>query len=102
MKTRSILAAALFSAALIGSLPSASARTYVEVEVAPPPARVEVVPAARRGYDWAPGYWGWDGRRHVWVKGHYVRARSGYHWVPHRWNEREGRYRMEEGHWERR
>src|ERR1700687_3261038 len=52
MKTRSVWSAALFSAALIGSLPSASARTYVEVEVAPPPARVEVVLAARRGYDW--------------------------------------------------
>lgn len=102
MKTRTVLSAALFSAALIGSVPSAMARAYVDIEIAPPAPRVEVVPAPRAGYEWAPGYWNWNGHHHVWVGGHYIHARAGYHWVAHRWDARGGRYHMEEGHWERR
>jgi hypothetical protein len=33
----------------------------VIVGVAPPAARVEVVPAPRVNYVWAPGYWRWNG-----------------------------------------
>jgi hypothetical protein len=80
---------------------SGEARVYVDVDVAPPPPRVEVVPAARVGYVWAPGYWDWRARRHVWVKGHWVRERHGYRWEPHRWVEREGRWHFEEGRWAR-
>ena len=38
---------------------SAVAATYIDVRVAPPPPRHEMVPAARPGYVWAPGYWDW-------------------------------------------
>ena len=47
----------------------ASARVYIDVDIAPPPVRVEVVPVARVGYVWAPGYWYWSGHQHVWVGG---------------------------------
>ena len=50
----------------------ASARTYVEVDIAPPAPRYEVIPEARVGYVWAPGYWTWSHRRHVWVNGELV------------------------------
>jgi hypothetical protein len=71
-----------------------AARTNVElfVDVAPPPARYEVVPAPRVGYVWVPGYWDWRGHRHHWVSGRYIRHRPGYYYEPVRWSERGGRY----------
>lgn len=96
--------AAIFCAALgIGAsvLPSASeARVYVDVDIAPPPPRVEVIPHARVGYVWAPGYWVWNGHRHVWVRGHYIRAHRGHHWVADSWEDRHGRWHYRRGHWD--
>ena len=73
------------------------------VDLAPPPARVEVVPAPRAGYIWAPGYWRWDEprREHIWVEGRFIEARPGYRWRSHAWVPRENRYYFEEGRWER-
>jgi len=76
-------------------------RTYVvDIQVAPPPDRVEHVPPPRHGYVWAPGYWRWDHGHHVWVKGHYVHERQGHQWVNHHWVQRGDRWHFEEGHWE--
>ena len=80
--------------------PAASQGAYVNVQFgAPPPARYEAVPAPRRGYVWAPGYWEPRGHRHVWRAGHWVQARPGYVyrqpvWVQHgnRWDYRSGRW----------
>jgi hypothetical protein len=77
-----------------------SARTYVDIDVAPPAAQVEVVPAPRVGYVWAPGYWNWEGHRHVWVGGRWIHERSGHHWVNDSWEQREGRWHYERGHWD--
>ncbi|HEY1437147.1 MAG TPA: YXWGXW repeat-containing protein [Casimicrobiaceae bacterium] len=96
---KKILVAALALGAI--SVPIVSEARTVIVEVAPPPARVEVVPAARVGYVWAPGYWNWNGHRHVWVAGRWVGERHGWHWEPHHWEEREGRWHFHEGGWRR-
>lgn len=100
----SIRARIVVAALALGAIavPVASeARVYLDVEVAPPPPRVEVVPAPRVGYVWAPGYWNWNGRRHVWVGGSWQRERRGYHWAPHNWVQRDGRWHFDRGHWER-
>ncbi len=76
-------------------------RNGVDVVVRPPAAKVVVVPAPRSGYVWAPGYWRWNGREHVWVDGQWMRERSGSRWVPAHWEERGDRWHFEEGHWER-
>jgi hypothetical protein len=99
IRTRILVAALVLGA--IGVPVASDARVYVDVDVAPPPPRVEVVPAARVGYVWAPGYWEWRGRRHVWVNGYWVRERRGYHWRPNRWEQHEGRWRFDRGRWER-
>lgn len=78
-----------------------AAYAVVDVDVRPPPDRVVVVPAPRRGYAWAPGYWRWDGHTHVWTEGRWVRERRGYHWVPAHWEENRGRWHFEDGHWAR-
>ena len=76
-----------------------NARVFVDINVAPPAARVEVVPAARVGYVWAPGYWNWSGHQHVWVGGHWIRNHRGHVWVPERWDQRGDRWHFERGHW---
>jgi hypothetical protein len=78
----------------------AQARGYVEVDVAPPPDRVEHVPPPRTGYVWAPGYWRWDHGHHVWVRGHWIHERHGHHWVHDQWHHDGDRWRYEAGHWD--
>ena len=73
---RKLLAAAVLSTAALGAVvvPSvASAQVYIQT--APPPLRVEPVPAPRRGHVWVPGHWQWRGHRHVWVPGTWIVAR---------------------------
>jgi len=70
------------------------------IGVAPPIPRIEVVPAPRVGYAWAPGYWRWEGQRHVWATGHWIQARPGSQWVPDRWEPRDGRHHYAPGRWE--
>ena len=98
IRTRIVVAALAFAATAV---PVVSEAKTIIVEVAPPPARVEVVPAPRVGYVWAPGYWEWRGHRHQWHNGYWVRERHGYRWAPHRWVEHSGRWEFENGRWER-
>jgi hypothetical protein len=100
MRNRILLTAIALSAAAV-SLPAA-ARTFVEIQVAPPAPRVEVVPRARVGYVWSPGYWRWNGRRHVWVGGVWVHERRGWHWEPQHWVQGpSGRWHFVAGRWAR-
>jgi WXXGXW repeat (2 copies) len=92
----------LLSLVIAGGISSGSvlARAII-VEIAPPAPRVEVIPEQRRGYTWAPGYWGWQNNKHVWVNGRSMRSRAGYQWAPDHWNEVNGRHQYEAGHWAR-
>lgn len=96
---------ALAMLAAAGSLvvaTDACARTVVAVDVgiAPPPLRTERV-VVRTGAVWIPGYWRWNGHRHVWVTGYTVRARPGYHYVPAHWEPNGPRWRFHAGYWSR-
>jgi hypothetical protein len=97
---KTLLAAALAAAATIGH-GVASARADIDVYIAPPAPRYEVVPPPRVGYVWVPGYWGWNGHRHDWHRGHWEHERHGYAYVPPRWNRHGDRWRFDDGHWER-
>jgi hypothetical protein len=102
-KIMSIKTAILCTALGIGALAApmiGSARVFVDVDVAPPAAQVEVIPAGRAGYVWAPGYWNWSGHEHVWAGGHYIRERQGHHWVGDNWEQRGTRWHHSEGHWD--
>jgi hypothetical protein len=79
-----------------------AAQAQVVVRIGPPPPpRVEVVPAARPGYLWTPGYWAWRGNRHVWVNGNWVRARRGYVYTQPTWVQEGDRWRLRPGAWGR-
>jgi hypothetical protein len=79
----------------------AAAPEIIVVEVAPPPARQEAIPPAREGYVWAPGYWNYDGSRHVLVEGHHVPSQAGMVYVAPTWEERSGRYALRGERWEK-
>lgn len=99
MKRKLLLAALAVSS--IGITPLASAAVDVFVDVAPPAPRYEVIPAARPGYVWQPGYWEWDHGRHRWHRGYWVREKRGHYWHPSRWEQRDGRWVFERGRWDR-
>ena len=99
---KKLLSAALVAtAATVAVITPLPAAAQVYVQVAPPPLRVEPVPAARRGYVWVPGYWEWRHRRHVWVPGTWVASRRGYAYVSPTWHQRDGRWYFERGRWNR-
>jgi hypothetical protein len=104
MSARNVVILCTLIAGGMVALPSishAQVRLSVNIGVPPPPPRVEVVPPPRSGYIWAPGYWRWEGRRHVWMDGHWQMERPGHYWVAERWVQEGRHWRMEPGHWER-
>ena len=100
MNVRKALFASLFAVGAVAAPTASQARTYVDVDVAPPPPRVETMPAHRAGYVWIPGAWDYNGHRHVWMKGHWARERHGHRWADDRWVQNGNRWHHERGHWE--
>jgi hypothetical protein len=94
-----LLAAGALSAVL--GAPRADAGVRVYVRVPPPPAVVEVRPAAPspehvwvegyhnwngNAYVWVPGRWETAPRHHArWIAGHWRHSPRGYYWVPGHW-----------------
>ena len=100
IKSKLLIAALAFSSLGALSVP-ASAAVGIYVDIAPPAPRYEVVPAARPGYVWQPGYWDWRHNRHSWVNGYWVKERPGMYWHPNRWEQHDGRWVLERGTWDR-
>lgn len=95
-KKLAVIAATTASLAAIA--PAAQAAD-VFIRVGPPPLRTEIVPVARPGYLWTPGYWNWNGRRHVWVNGVWVRQRRGYVYNAPVWVQEGDRWHFRRGGW---
>ncbi len=95
-----LTAAAIVVAASAAFSPLAAAQPVrLDIRVGPPAPRYEVVPAARPGYLWTPGYWDWRGRRHVWVGGNWVAQRPGYVYTQPAWVNQGGRWHLNRGAW---
>ncbi|MBI5479558.1 MAG: YXWGXW repeat-containing protein [Deltaproteobacteria bacterium] len=75
---------------------------YAEVAapVAPPPARVVVMPA-RAGFVWIDGHHEWRGGQWVSVAGRYEPVRHGHRWVPGRYRQTARGHLWVHGHWAR-
>jgi WXXGXW repeat (2 copies) len=100
MKVRTLVMGILIGIGGLVAAPMVSAAgIYVTVE--PPAPRHEVVPDLRPGYVWAPGYWQWKNKKHVWVNGHKVRERKGYAWNAPRWEQDGNRWHYREGSWDK-
>ena len=100
-KCKILLMCALLAFGITVLPAGAQVSVNIEIGTPPPSERVEIVPPPRPGYVWAPGYWRWDGREHVWVAGRWIEERSGYVWVPERWEPKGHRYHFVPGHWVR-
>lgn len=75
-------------------------RPHVEVVAPrPPPAWVVENVRPRPGYLWMHGYWRWDGRRYVAVRGHWTRVRAGYRYVHPHWERRGDGWHWHAGVW---
>ena len=96
ISTPALIAPAMFSPAAA----QASMNLGLTIGTPPPAPIYEAVPAPRSGYVWAPGFWAWEGGRHVWRTGYWMPERRGYHWVPDRWAQEHGGWRHEQGHWD--
>ena len=94
MDKRKLLLGSLLVASVVSTPAMARSSVDVDINIGPPPPRVEVVPAPRQGYAWAPGYWRWNGQRHAWANGHWEREHHGRAWV-----QRGNRWYLERGHW---
>ncbi|MGC3983159.1 MAG: YXWGXW repeat-containing protein [Steroidobacteraceae bacterium] len=101
MKVKALILSVMLAVSGAGVINGAQAAVSVDIRVAPPAPRVEVVPGPRVGYIWAPGYWRWRGHQYVWVTGHWVRERRGYHWVPERWEPVGPGWHFHRGYWRR-
>jgi len=103
MKTILATAAAiLIGTAAFAPVQAQAAHPYANVVVikkAPPAPRREAVPAARRGYEWTPGYWDWNGRRHDWVAGHWEKVRPGYAYQRAQWRQDRNGWHLDRGGW---
>ena len=100
-RTLSIAAMLTLGAAAWMPLPSmAQVGLSLVINSAPPAPRFESVPAARRGYVWAPGYWNWDNGRHNWLPGHWEGARDGYQYQSGQWQRDGNGYRLRSGGWQ--
>jgi len=95
------VAAALISTAAFTPVAQAqhNRTEVIVVQKAPPALRREAVPAARRGYEWIPGYWNWSGRKYVWVKGHYEKVRRGYVYARPEWRQGDNGWTLNRGGW---
>jgi hypothetical protein len=96
--TAAAAAIALSTAAFIPMTASAAGDVIV-VRTAPPQPRNEVVPSARRGFEWAPGYWNWNGRKYVWTRGHWERVRPGYAYARPVWSQGRDGWQLDRGGW---
>lgn len=93
---------AVSSAAFAPMPASAQVDVNLVIGTAPPPLRYESLPPPRHGYVWAPGFWNWNGHRHVWVGGHWLRERPGYYYTQPQWIQSNGHWVRHEGRWDRR
>jgi hypothetical protein len=101
MWKRKLLLSALLASSFAVIPMQASADVGIFLNTAPPAPRVEVVPAPRRGYTWAPGYWDYRGNKHAWTKGHWEKDRPGMAWQPSRWEQRDGKWALQRGRWDK-
>lgn len=90
---------ALSSAAFMPAVAMAQIDLNVVIGNAPPPPKYEIVPQARRGYVWAPGFWNWDGGHHVWSAGRWEPERKGSQYRRAEWVRENDNWRLNRGGW---
>src|SRR6516165_9829022 len=101
MKIRSIVVALAMALSTLGIAATANAKVIdLEIGTAPPPDRVEVVPAPRPGYIYERGHYIVEGDRYVWHEGQFIREREGHRYEPYVLEHHGDRWHYRGGHWD--
>ena len=103
MKIRKTIGGVVLALGLAGSATIAAAASTsgeIEIQIAPPADRVEVIPAPREGYIYERGHYDWDGGRYVWHEGHFIQKREGHVYRPYALEHRGDRWYYRRGHWD--
>ena len=101
MNVRNLILGSMLTITAIAIPTAVQARTVeLEVDVAPPAARVEVAPAPRAGFVYTPGYWSYDNRQYTWSEGRFIAEREGHRYVTPAYEQRGQRWVFRAGHWD--
>jgi len=79
---------------------SSRAKSAQDISSPPPPPIYEIDVGERAGYIRTPGYWRWNGKRHVWNASRWIAARDDAQWVPDQWEQHGQKWHFAAGHWE--
>ena len=90
------LAIGLLGTATVGT----AAVAEIEIRTAPPPDRVELVPAPREGYIYERGHYKYDGRQYVWTEGQFIKHREGHVYTPYALERRGDTWYYRPGFWD--
>ena len=102
MKIRNTLGSLAMAAGLFGTATLAiAAPVEIEIKTAPPPDRVEVVPAPRPGFIYEKGHYVYEGDKYVWHEGQFLKEREGEKYVPYVFEKRGDTYYYRSGYWEK-
>ncbi len=79
--------------------PTAEGEFYVEGDIPPPQSEV-MIPRPGPDVEWVAGYWGFEGGRREWVRGHWERPPHAHAtWVAPRWEPRGRGHVFIRGYW---
>jgi YXWGXW repeat-containing protein len=101
-KSLLVALAAIALSACVAYVPAGPEYAYDGyVGYAPPPDRVEVIPAIPGpAYVWTPGFWAWGGGAYAWRSGRWVVPPHGYRsWQSGRWERHDRGHVWRPGHW---
>jgi hypothetical protein len=99
MNIRNLFVGSALAVAAV-AIPAQAKVVELDVQVAPPAPRYEVVPAPREGYVWSSGYWRYDHGHYRWEHGHWIHAREGHRYTQHEWVAQTGHWHFRGGHWD--
>ncbi len=94
----------IFIAATLIAAMKADAGTRIYVETKPSATATVVRMRPHKPHAGAirvAGYWRWNGKKYIWIQGHWVKPRRGYVYVPGRWKHNEHGWYWVSGHWKR-
>jgi hypothetical protein len=91
-----LVAAGIFGIATVGH----AVVQEIEITIAPPANRVEIVPAPRTGYIYEPGHYAYDGEKYEWKQGTFIEERPGHVYTPYAFERRGDKYYLRPGHWD--
>ena len=101
MKIRKTVGGMAVALGLLGTATlGIAAPAEIQIRVAPPADRVEVVPAPRPGYIYERGHYNWDGNRYVGQEGRFLKEREGHKYTPYVFEKRGDVYYYRKGHWD--